>query len=924
MDIARSGLIDSTMTHTKIDNFKFLQSLWPVLYELGVRAEGAATTDPDIAAVRLRSFTERMVECLFDHFGLQIDADEHQFDRLLVLERGEILDRRLLAKLHTIRKFGNRGAHGGEVTTDQAEDLVVDAWSLGCWFARLLRPDVNWIIRPYGQGNTALPEEVEVEPATLIEESADSEFKSNVFKFPEERIRRIRNEVAHALSQVDPRVRQLRTRMTMLEAFAEELNSDQEGCATALEDFLTDKSKRIFLLKGNAGSGKTFMAKGLIEYLSTQGRAYRIAAPTGRAAKVIGEKTGREACTLHSLIYNYGNLHEYDEDEAPDGSELATFKVYANVANNRESANAVYVIDEASLVSDDYSESDFFRSGSGYLLRDLMKYIGFDDTENDRKIIFIGDPAQLTPVGMSTSPALDPAYLREHFGQYPSEYRLTEVVRQHSDSGILANVRQLRKGVEEGVFRGLEFDFTSDVERLTFDELLPTYMKIVRSDIAGLPIVITRSNAEAAQFNKAVHSQLFPGSETVHEGDRLIITSNTIVGSCFLANGEFVDVVSVEPVVERRSVRLRRRVGDSGEIETIDVDLIFRDIELALPSENDERLVQSVKVLDTLLHDGQASLSTEAQRALYVDFQKRHPALRGADRRVVTAAIRQDPYFNAVRAKFGYAVTCHKAQGGEWENVFVVCPAGGDPRNEDYFRWLYTAMTRSSSRLFLINPPEVRIKIAGPSVRDIAKEPSIAEPIAKQSPFSNFKSALLHEVRELLDGSEILIDDVAHYQYQEAFYCSRDKVACRVNFSYNRRFQIRSVTISPEGELADEIRSRIASLVGRSPISRGESQGSGSQAPSVASSRPFVRQFDERLRDLLRARDIDVASMEEKQWNLRYVASREHSTATIDIYFDGKERFTKCIPVGSPSFVHGDSDKLLGDLVEVITTEIVV
>lgn len=895
-------------------DFRFLQNEWPEIYDLAVRARQAIVTDPDVSAVRLRSFTERMVENLFGHFGLPVAAEQSQYDRLLLLERDKLLERRLLAKFHTIRKFGNDGAHGGKVSSERAEDLVYDAWTLGCWFARLMRPEINWLIHPYGQGLGK--ENLEIDSLDQLPHTDESQTRGNVVAFPEDRVRRIRQEVAAALAKVDPETRDLRTRMSLREAFTEELNGDQSACAEALEAFLNDPAQRIMLLKGDAGAGKTFMAKGLVEYLASQGRQYVVGAPTGRATKIIGEKTGRQARTVHSLIYDYGNLRRLgDHEEISSGS--ASFKVYANVAQNRASANAVYIVDEASLISDAFSESEFFRSGSGYLLKDLLEYVAMQTPGTDRKIVFIGDPVQLPPVGMNTSPALDGDYLDRHYGFRPSEYRLTDIVRQGAKSSILSNVKPLRKGVEEASFGSLTFDFDDEVMRLGQGDLIPTYLQTVRTT-GHQPIVITRSNREAAEINRAVRAELFSGHEHVKAGDRLIVTSNTFVGGSFLANGEFVEVHAAEPVVERRSVRLTRRVGDTDQTEKVDIELLFRDIDISMRMENGEIAVHGVKVVDTLLHNRNPGLSADEQRALYVDFLRRHPEIRNADSRDLTAAIRQDPYFNALRAKFGYAVTCHKAQGGEWDDVIVLCPGGGDPRNEDVYRWLYTAMTRARSRLFLVNPPEVRIKLAGPSLQGLALGGvEGAAYHAGKTPLAAFREAFLARSRTALEGSGISIDDVAHHQYQEVLYCSRGTDGCRASLSYNKNFQLRSLTINPEGPLANDLRERISPLIG---LTLG-SDVVGQQKNEPSSSRPFITIFDEQFRRLLAGRNISVDSTQEHPWSLRYRTSRGGRQATIDIYFDGRHRFTRCMPIKPDESADGMA--LMREVVEIVTTEIV-
>lgn len=894
------------MIQPPANSFHFLAQFWPDLSDLGNKAEKAIAGDPDVTAVRLRSFTETMVAHLFRHFGIPLQDTGTHFDRLVLLERDNLLDRILLAKFHAIRKIGNLGAHNGQVTSKQAESLVADAWSLGCWFCRLMRPDIDWLIRPYGSpvpladadraGPAGVPPEPDEQPT-----GADD---SNVFAFPQDRIRKIRDAVNEAYAQVDPRVRQLQTRITLREAFTEQLTPDQEACLAALELFLTDRTKRIFLLKGDAGTGKTFLAKGLIDYLSAQGRAYQLGAPTGRAAKIIGEKSGRPARTLHSLIYDYGALKEYGGQDDPQG--LETFKVYAEIAGNREQANAVYIVDEASLISDVYAESDFFRCGSGYLLHDLMTYVGFDRTDNDRKIIFLGDPAQLQPVQMSTSPALDADYLREYFGQSPVQHHLRDIVRQKAGSGVLQNVRPLREGLETKTFRGLQFAFDDDVAHVQADDVLPRYAAIVAGMTADLPIIVTRSNAEAAELNQSVRSRLFPGRDRVAEGDRLLVVGNTRVGGHFLANGEFVKVITAEPMVERRTVTIRQRKGESDKVESSEIHLIFRDIEVALSLADGTEAVLGFKVLDTLLHDGQAGLSAEEQRALYVDFLKRHPDLRRSDPESVSRVIRQDPYFNAVRAKFGYAVTCHKAQGGEWEHVFVICPGRQDPRNADYFRWLYTAMTRSRSKLYLVNPPEVRIAVAGPAASSLGA----------------FREGLLNRVRDMLADTGIAIDDVAHNQYQEALYLSRDADSCRVNVSYNGKFKVGAIAIAQEGAFRDALAGLLAPLVGQTIGAPEAAAEGGGKAASPVPSRAFLKEFHDRLTPLLAARSITVASLKEQQWSQRYTFARQHESAVVDIYYDGRNRFKRCLPIGPKAFSDNPGNSLLHDVLEVITTEI--
>ena len=914
------------MTGDCHDSFRFLQQFWPDLHDFGRKAEQAGALEPDLAAIRLRGFTEAMVSKLLSHLGLQYDPAGSHFDRLILLENADLLDARLLSKFHAIRKIGNNAAHNGRVTQAKVEDLLEDAWSLSCWFCRFMRPDVEWFT-PARQNSYSAPSsslvaggDVSVERQPTVPGNP-----TNVLKFPEDRIRRIREQVSQAMSQVAPKYRQLRTSITLHEAFTENLSDDQTACLHALSAFLEDPTQRVFLLKGYAGTGKTFLAKGITEFLSAQGRAFRLSAPTGRAAKIIAAKTRRDARTVHGSIYNFGDLKEYKAEDQEPGSE--TFKYHAEIASNRDQANTVYIIDEASLLSDAYSESEFFRSGTGYLLHDLITFAGFSHGETDRKIIFVGDPAQLPPVGTSVSPALDADYLRKQFGVTVAEYELKQVLRQKAESGVIRNVMPLRESLAKSVFSSLRFEFDGDVQRLRADETVSTYMA-VRSPSLSSAIVITQSNKEAAGYNKAIRSALFPGREFVAAGDRLIVTANAFLNGNFLANGEFVEVVAAEQMVERRSVTLRRRNELTGLVETVDVSLLFRDVELAVSMPDGEETVVTAKILDDHLSGG-GGLESAQQRALYVDFLKRHPDLKHCDRREVGLIIRQDPYFNALRVKFGYAVTCHKAQGGEWEYVFVSCPPGQDPRTAEYFRWLYTAMTRSSAKLYLVEPPEVKIKVVGnwvgldagtkePDPKLASEDQPSVTPV--QSPQEAFRLELLERVRGILSGKGIEIDDVALDQYQEAFYRRRDLDTARVNISYNGSLKITAVTVPPANAFREELGQLLRPLAGTAIGSGGrsleKSGASGVQMPS----RPFLAAFHDRLLPPLRESQIEVIGLKEQVWSQRYTFARDNESVVVDVYYDGRDRIKSCAPLnigGRPP-----PETLLRDVLDILTSQV--
>ena len=523
-----------------LESFGLLLPLWPDLHALAAEAELNADKLPDFSTIRLRSYSEAIVCHLFRHHGLPLSSEETHFDRLQLLQREALLNRRVLGLFHTIRKLGNIAAHGKRpVSTDEAHNLVDDAQSLTAWFCLHMRPDIDWQARRPSQPVAATACQ-ETSPGVRPVGARENDGQKHA---------------AGLVTLAGPP----QTRISLRDMFEEELTADQQRCISALDGFLADDTQRVFLLKGYAGTGKTFLAGGLTEFLLAQGRMFSLAAPTGRAAKVLAKKTGLSARTIHSLIYDYSDMTEQTED---DDDESATFKMIAKVRNNEGPIDAVAIIDEASLVSNVYSESEFFRSGSGHLLQDLIAHVGSTHSGNARKIIFIGDPAQLPPVGMSSSPALDADYLRETFGLDADSYELTEIVRQKAESAVIRNVIPLREGVVSGRFSSLSFSFDDDVIRLPKDHVTPLYMKVREGRGPQAPIIVTHSNAEAANFNRAIRTMLFPGTATVAAGDSVIVAANGFCGPHYVANGEILRIDSVETAVERRSVQLLQKVGN--------------------------------------------------------------------------------------------------------------------------------------------------------------------------------------------------------------------------------------------------------------------------------------------------------------------------------------------------------------------------
>ena len=480
------------------------------------------------------------------------------------------------------------------------------------------------------------------------------------------------------------------------------LTKDQSEAIEKLYNFLLS-DERIFILQGYAGSGKTTLLKGVVQYLNSIERLYQLMAPTGRAAKVINQKTGFESTTVHKGIYSFDELQEIERSkEERDVSFLYQYKL----RNNTDVHDTIFIVDEASMVSDKLSEGEFFRFGSGYLLKDLITFSRVKDSTTKSKIIFIGDPAQLPPIGMNFSPALDASYLQDNFQLKTSAAEMKQVKRQDANNGILVSATKLRKCLTSGYFNDFNIrENKKDVFNPLYEDYLETYNAQSKKKI-----IICYKNKTALDLNIAIRKDKFGRDLPIQPADTVIIGSNNY--RLGIMNGEFAVVVEASVSIESREIRFKVKEG-----KTESVKLTWRKVVLLVPDENGKPKNVSGYILENYLY-GDNCLKQEEQRALYVDFKTRYPKLKKGTEEF-KEAISNDPYFNCIQLKYGYAVTCHKAQGGEWENAFVFWDRGissnfnfyetehdrSGKTNSDFYRWAYTAITRASKRLYCINPP---------------------------------------------------------------------------------------------------------------------------------------------------------------------------------------------------------------------------
>ena len=582
-------------------NFSFLKQDYSKLAALGSAAEKYAHDDSQAAMVKLRCYTEQLVGYIYTELSIEIEPQADLYTRLNNAQFRDVVDAAIVAKLHALRMQGNKAAHSNvEQSSGQTLWLIKEAYLIGRWFVQTMQtshitvPDFfeiensndieDALSQKLNQKNIELTQHIKTESLalraaqgelTILREELIRAQKVIVEPPAFIAVEAFKSASKESAQSFDLEMYETRRRVNILDCFGDTtLNEGQQQLVEEIDTFLSDKTTSVFLLKGYAGTGKTFITYGITQYLNAIGRQKVLMAPTGKAAKVLSDKTGTNASTIHRIIYNYENVKEFKE-EGLEGSE--TFRCYAELKVNLDTSETVYIIDEASMVSDLYSDSEFFRFGSGFLLKDLLKYINLDHNDHNKKIIFIGDNAQLPPVGMSYYPALTAKYLKDRYQLNNQECQLTEVVRQKSDSGVMANAKKLRVALAAEQFNQLDFETAyADITPLNVDDLIGQYIEACDGKVAKAKnaIVIASSNRQVSQYNQVIREHFFPMQETLVAGDKVISVANHYLKNHVVTNGEFGMIKQVLSAPEVRTVVLRKK-GELGLTETIRVELCF-------------------------------------------------------------------------------------------------------------------------------------------------------------------------------------------------------------------------------------------------------------------------------------------------------------------------------------------------------------
>ena len=452
------------------------------------------------------------------------------------------------------------------------------------------------------------------------------------------------------------------------EKFGFDFSPTQQAAMKNFLAFLFDRHpESLFLLKGYAGTGKTSLVAAIVNTLLQFEQQVVLLAPTGRAAKVFSGYSHQPAFTIHKKIYRQKNARE----------GVGIFNLGFN-----GNANTLFFVDEASMISMGSQDSNF---GTGSLLDDLIEFV-YNGRNN--RLVLIGDTAQLPPIGVDVSPALEADFLQVSYGMEIYEANLTDIMRQSEQSGILYNATRVREMIGVGPFAKLLLRVASfpDIVRVSGGELLEELDQCYSSFGMDETMVICRSNKRANRFNEGIRARILYREDAFSSGDKVMIVKNNY----FIANG---DIATVE------------KVGKYKDLYG------FHFVNTRLSIYGYEEEITAWVMLDTLTTE-QPALSYEDYRRLYMAVEEDYMDVASKQKRF--KKIQENEYYNALQIKFAYAVTCHKAQGGQWDAVFID-PGwqGEDSHDDEYWRWLYTAFTRARKKLYLINFKDEMIEMEG-------------------------------------------------------------------------------------------------------------------------------------------------------------------------------------------------------------------
>ena len=636
-------------------------------------------------------------------------------------------------------------------------------------------------------------------------------------------------------------------------------------------------------------------------------------APTGRSARILNSKTAIPAKTIHAHIYALDKIQVDEDATNPDNpgyadSNDSSHRFYFPLKES-EPQSALFIIDESSMIGDLENKGDLVQFGSGKLLSDLIQYarIGrYGHISGERvKILFIGDPTQLPPVSESNSPALSKEYLTNEFNVVATGFNLTKVMRQSEGGEILTQATKLRDSIIEKQFNSFSLKGNgSEIQEISTQNAIDTAVESMANNVSVA--IVTYTNKQALTLNQSIRERIFSKQDLpMQVGDTLLVNKNSPLYS--LNNGDLIKVVNPNHLPEVKSIRMK---GVEHPVE-----LSFRDVLIAYRDFNGAVIRSNALILENLLTSNERELSAAENRGLMIDFRSRHKALK-TNSKEFKAAIGSDKYFNALQVKFGYALTCHKAQGGEWDTVIVDFSDARGNTNESYFRWSYTAITRASKKLLTISAPSFN-------------EMSTLDWNGTAPPFSNVNSnSLYSEMRKdpgwvrfsFIKGQEALfanyekisklllenslnVASITHNQYCEDYLISSENNHVNIQYWYNAKGSVSKIAIKPvsRADMNPDLNEEALKLFNLAIFD---------ETLSFDGQDEFFLKFKRQLSSLLKDSNISIVSIRALAYCYRIEFDEEGHKSQIDFFYNNKKQWTKAQEVGGDDSSKGLKKRL--------------
>lgn len=663
-----------------------------------------------------------------------------------------------------------------------------------------------------------------------------------------------------------------------------QLSDDQHEALEMIQNFL-NSDESVFLLKGYAGSGKTTILKGVISFLKKNNKQFQVMAPTGRAARILQKKTGF-GTTIHRGIYNFEALETKHIENEETGEH--TYKYFYPIGILEGNEQHIFIVDEASMVSNKESKHELFQFGTGVLLQDLLTFSRVRETNN--KIIFVGDPAQLPPVGDNNSDALSEDFFKENNLNF-SQIEMTQVMRQ-GDNTILKNATKLRDLIKNPIKSELSFDYNNeDFIKIQNIDIVRKYTEMFPIPELGQGVIIAYSNGQCLNYNQHIRSVIFPNTPQICAGDILLISNNNY--NLDLYNGDMVKVMEVSnELIERKNIPVFEKGVKKKQ------NLSFRKVKVRTENNDAEK---EFYIIDSLLNSTSRDLSILEMKALFVDFvmrfREKYPYIEVGSERFKDA-LKDDPFFNAMRVKYGYAITCHKSQGGEWDTTFVDY-FGNTSLKEMPLRWSYTATTRASKHCFAVNAPysTALSKFSISEIGQISKLPDNAfylENVPK-SPFHlpqhhKCKSLKYWEIQEKLENTPYKIENVQSLgDYQERYTISYQEETTIFDVFHNKAGIFKEFNTLYPNQISWT--SQVLEILEQPYVE-------DFYNIDYQSSLPILEQLYSIMQVVCADCNITITNVEEKTANfmVTYFLKTSSKGAYIQFYFNNQQQLTRAIP----------------------------